>query len=337
MDTKRKKSVPSVQERRISFILMAVLIMIGVVIFTLQSRFDSAQWRDQSSVEGHLPRTEETTAPLLIDIDGVPGLQPLSPLEQYQADNLSDKINGKAELYLSAGFIGLESRRFSMNGEPGRWLERCVYDMGDHRNAFSVFSTQQRQNIQPLETINYGYVAANGLFLVHGQFYVEIIAAEVSEAMDAKMKALAQTFIDAHDVAFDPIAELTLFPEQDRRRYTLTLTAANAFGLQGLDWVYSAQYRRGQVEVSAFISKRASAQEAQALAQAFAAYWGDYGGETLEPSEKLPQARIVSILDNYEIVLTRGVYLFGIHEATHLEYAIDLATQLNTEIGEALN
>ena len=62
----------------------------------------------------------------------------------YDSISLSDKINGKAELYLAAGFARLETQRFALTDNPGQWMERYLYDMGQHANAFSVFSAQRR-------------------------------------------------------------------------------------------------------------------------------------------------------------------------------------------------
>src|SRR5512133_1136053 len=41
------------------------------------------------------------------------GISPLTAPERFDRETLSDKIDGKAELYLSAGFIGLEAQRLA--------------------------------------------------------------------------------------------------------------------------------------------------------------------------------------------------------------------------------
>ena len=41
-----------------------------------------------------------------------PELKPFGPPETFAPDNLYDKIDGKAELYLAAGFVRLHCQRF---------------------------------------------------------------------------------------------------------------------------------------------------------------------------------------------------------------------------------
>ena len=48
---------------------------------------------------------------------------PLTAGEIFEAQNLSDKINGKAELYLSAGFVRLISQRFKDERGSDLWIE----------------------------------------------------------------------------------------------------------------------------------------------------------------------------------------------------------------------
>ena len=59
------------------------------------------------------------------------GLKPLTAPETFKADTLSDKIDGKAELYLSAGFNRLFSQRFRDEKASDLWIEAFVYDMGN--------------------------------------------------------------------------------------------------------------------------------------------------------------------------------------------------------------
>ena len=97
-------------------------------------------------------------------------LAPLTPAEVFKAHNLSDKINGKADLYLSAGFRQLNSRRFKLNDGSESWMEIFVYDMENVLNAFAVFSSQRRDDGQSIELARFSYQPPNALFFVHGPY-----------------------------------------------------------------------------------------------------------------------------------------------------------------------
>lgn len=331
---RHQRKTASSAERRLSLALLGGLAVIAAVMLCVQSRFDSGAWREQAQTAEPEPVRQPETTPT-DSPDNPSGLTPLSPAEHYTGETLSDKIDGKADLYLGAGFQGLESRRFALTVDKGRWMERYVYDMGSLRNAYAVFSAQQRPHAQPLDVTAHAYLAGNGLFFVHGPFYVEIIAAEASAEVREKMSSAARAFAATHAVPTEDLSELRLLPENHRSADAVKLAIRSAFGIEGLDGVFTAVYAAGQAKAIAFISKRASRNEAEALAEKFHAFWLDYGGEeTAAPLKNPPGARVVLILDNYEISLVEGDYLIGVHEATHLEFGMELAAQLQRHILE---
>jgi hypothetical protein len=329
-----RKRDPTVRERRLSVILLGILALVAGGMLWTQSRFDAGSWREQarsampggekrSSVAPPEPQAEDKA-------DDADGVVPVTPEERYGPNTLSDKIDGKADLYLSAGFQSLASRRFSLAGDRRRWMERNVYDMGGFRGAYAVYSSQRRSNIQPVTWTGHGYLAGNALFFVHGPYYVEIIGAEASDSVRQGLESLAEAFIGAHAVqAVDPV-ELQLLPRDHRIAHSLKLTARAAFGIQGLDWIFSAAYSasQDQDQALAFVSQRKSPAEAAALADKFHAFWLEFGGTEIEQQAGPQGVRGVFILDNYEICLVHGKYLIGVHEATNLEFGMRLVEQL---------
>lgn len=340
IDPPTLKPAPSVFQRRLSLVLLGILVLIAGTVIWIQNQYDPLTWREQSKIQIGQPETEEEQAE---------GIVPISPVEKYNAQNLSDKINGKADLYLSAGFRSLESRRFGLTPDKARWMERYVYDMGGLRNAFSVFSAQRRQDAEQSALTSHAYLSANGLFLVHGPYYVEIIGTEASGPMQSRMKDLGAAFVRSRSVPSEKLQELALFPPDHHVPHTTQLIADSAFGIQVLDWVYTSNYADTAAQATAFISNRKSAEQALTAMAAFIGYWKEFGGQTVQTPDHLPghppdylpdylkDARIVLILDNYEIAMVRGEYLFGVHEATDLEFGLALAAGLRQSIGGAAN
>jgi Family of unknown function (DUF6599) len=260
---------------------------------------------------------------------------PLAPLERYGPDTLSDKIDGKADLYISAGFRSLETRRFVLAGDKSRWMECYVYAMGGFRNAYAVFSSQRRPHGKPVALTGHAYLAGNALFLVNGPYYVEVVAAEASPAIQKGLKSLAKAFIAAHPEQAEEPVELKLLPQDRRVAGSTKLTARSAFGIQGLDWIFSAAYSDDRAEALAFVSRRNSPAAAHALGDKFHSFWLEFGGKAISLPGDSQGARVVSILDNYEVCLIRGDYLIGVHEATNLEFGLDLVKQLERNIAGA--
>jgi hypothetical protein len=105
--------------------------------------------------------------------------------------------------------------------------------------------------------------------------------------------------------------------------------------------VYTSNYAGGEAQATAFVSYRKSAERALIAMEAFIGYWKEFGGETVQAPEHIPEnlkdARIVLILDNYEIAMVQGEYLFGVHEATDLEFGLALAAGLQQSIEGSAN
>lgn len=326
---------PSPQETRLSILLLGVLILIAAAMLVLQARYDPTSWRLQSQAANESGVAPPMDAFPEMRDDAAAGLEALSAAENYRPDNLSDKINGKAELYLAAGFRRMQSQRFGLVGQSGKWMERFIYDMGQLRGAFAVFSAQRRSNIDPLGLTPYAYRASNGLFFVHGRYYVEIIAAEVDPELQVQMETLARSFVTSWQPDAESLETLTRFPSEGLVPHSRSLIANSAFGLDRLDWIYTARYEDEQEEATAFVSRRPSARDAAELADAFHRYWIDYGGEELVAPDSLPDARMVTILDSYEIVMVHGAYLVGVHEASSRAFGLDLAVRLKRMIEES--
>jgi len=84
-------------------------------------------------------------------------LSAFSAPETFTADNLYDKVDGKADLYLTAGFVGLQCQRLALKATNDVWMEWFVYDMGTLPQAFSVFSLQRRAEAQTLDLTPFAY------------------------------------------------------------------------------------------------------------------------------------------------------------------------------------
>ena len=285
-----KRSRPSPVERGVGFFILGVLTATAIVILWTQARYDLARWRMQPAT-GTEPAPETSPSPEVppSPMDTVPDLAPLGPQETYTSYTLADKIDGKAELYLPAGFVGLRTRRFGSSVQPDVWMERYVYDMGQYRNALAVFTAQRRPNSEALTLTPDAYRSANGLFLVHGRFYVEIIASAASEMARQAALDLARAFVDHQAVARREPDVTRLFPVAGQVPDSLSLAADAAFGIDGFDWVHTVHYQRNGFQASAFISRRTTADEAGAMARRFGDYFLEYGGDPVSPPG-LPQA-----------------------------------------------
>ena len=318
-----------------SLLIITILLITAAVIVKIQFRFNPAVLQKDMLISAagkngtpSPPSSAESAIPL------PEGLKPLTPSEIFEAQNLSDKINGKAELYLSAGFARLVSQRFQNTGETDLWLEAYVYDMANGHNAFSVFSAQRREDAVPLDITAHAYRTPNALFFVHGRYYVEIIASEASEKAWQPMKLLADGFIRNTRAETTTISEMELFPQQGLVADSVSLISSDAFGYEGLNKVYTAEYEMDGSVLMAYLSRRQSPDDARALSEAYHKFLMSFGGQAIEAEIEIEGAQQVEILDTYEIIFSHGAYLAGVREAVTIDQAKALAMKLYNRLKE---
>lgn len=262
------------------------------------------------------------------------GLVPLTAGEIFETQNLSDKINGKAELYLSAGFARLVSQRFKDERVSDLWIEAFIYDMANSHNAFSVFSAQRRDDGIPLDITPHSYRTPNALFFVHGSYYVEIIASEASERVIQPMNLLAARFIRNTRTETAAINEMELFPQQDLVADSIGLISSDAFGYESLDKVYTAEYELDGTGLMAYFSRRQTVDDAKKLAGSYRNFLVNFGGQSIESQLPIKDAQLVEILDTYEIIFCYGAYMAGVREAVTIDQAKKLVLRLYDRIKE---
>jgi Family of unknown function (DUF6599) len=256
----------------------------------------------------------------------------LSQPESFGPETLSEKIDGKAELYLSAGFIQLLTQRFSRKGNPEAWLELFLYDMGSSKNAFAVYSVQRREDGRRIDLGDFAYETGDALFLVHGRYYGEVIAPALGKAAAEFLPALGRAVVEKVKTSRDGMAELGLFPAEHLERESISLLAADAFGFDRFRSVFTARYTLGATDLTAFLSQQASPAEAAELAAAYHQFLLKNGGKEVKPGPGLSGLRVVELFGTYELIFSEGRVLAGVHGAEKREAAEQLARLLKQRL-----
>jgi len=326
------------QQTFLSMVILSILMVIGIGIFITQSHFNPGVLQKDSLLpEPNKDKPSSKLSPIASFVPLPEGIQPFTETEMFDARNLSDKINGKAELYLSAGFTRLVSQRFRDERATDMWMEAFVYDMGNSQNAFSVFSAQRRQDAESLDLAQYAYRTPNAYFLIHGRYYVEIIASKVSGQVLQPVKMMAETFIRNTPAKEAFVNEMELFPKQALVKNSMALISSDAFGYDGFDKIYTAEYEFDDHNLMAYLSHRRTPVKAKELASAYTMFLLAYGGKNIEAQVPIKDARLIEILDTYEVIFSHGSYLAGIREAGTINQAKTLAIRLYHRIKETGN
>ena len=323
---------PGRLETILSWGIIALLGVVAVGVYVKQSLYVPGTWVPQEGArlpDGRPPPGDSGA----VDFDRfLPStLVPMGPPEAFGPRTLSDKIDGKAELYLPAGFVHLKCQRFKLTGVSTDWMEAFVYDMGSIRHAFAVFSAQRRSGATTLSLTPFSYETRNALFFVHGKHYVELVTSSGSaEIMDAAA-AFAGRFVNHIPHSEERIEELALFPEEGLDAANRGLIVSDAFGYQELKDVFTAPYQVDDTEVTAFITKKAGEDEAIRLVAAYRDFLLQ-NGATIDETPPFQGAEMVRLFGTYEIFFPCGPYVAGVHQAERRGPAEELVARLRARL-----
>lgn len=217
---------------------------------------------DESAASAAAPQQN----PLDLDLDG---LEPMSPTEFYNADTLYEKINGRAPAYFEFDFQSLRARSFTINDQPGAFIDVFDYDMGSPINAFGIFSLERDPDGRPVEFAGEGYRSPMGYFLRQGAHYIQIIASDETDATMRHAEAAARAMIESIPADDAGLAARRRLPQAGLLPDTIEYAAKNFQGQGFLSDVFSAQYTVGDAQVTFFVMMAGSPADA---ADAFVQY-----------------------------------------------------------------
>ena len=244
--------------------------------------------------------------------------KPVGDAETYNTDNLYEKIDGKAPMYQEVGFEKLTTQRYEMAGNADLGLELYLFDMGNAKNAFCVYSRQKRADGVNLEELQFGYKAGNAIYFSQGRHYVEIIGFSESQQLVDAMTGLAKKLASQLPVnEKDKITELEFFPPGTIAG-SWKLQLKDAYGFDGLTDTYSALYKVDGKQVMIFLSKKANSSESATVAKSYYDFLITNGAKAVSADSEILKAAKISLLDFYgstEIVFSNGAFVGGVHEA----------------------
>jgi len=323
-------------ESAVSICILLVLCLIGLGVFIKQidsdiGRFGLVTASSTLPAETGISQKAETALNKLAPS----GFKVLSQPEFYDTENLYEKINGKAPLYTEAGFVKLSTQRFVSTSDDTMMMELYVFDMGEAKNAFSVYSVQKRAEGKALSGLQFAYKTSNGVYLAHGRYYAEMVGYAESDQLLKAMEKVAGKISENFAVDRDNgIAELALFDKEGLVEDSFRLYLANAFGFEGLSNIITARYDVDGQRITAFLGRCSNQQHAKTVSESYYKFLIDNGATAKVPVNKILEGKIVDFYGSTEIVSTAGTFIVGIHEADEQTPAEKLAAKLIDKLGQ---
>ncbi len=332
MNMQPNKKKTAFTESLISLVIFIVLIATGTLIWKVQADFDVSKMGIVSDAN----LVASSSAEAIFDFGAVieSGWSLLGVPQHYSEATLYEKINGKAPLYLDAGFKSLIAQRIVNDSNDSFWFEIYIYDMAKGLNAFSVYSQQKRSGAESLKGIESSYKTENSVFLTAGKYYIEIIGSLPDETLnDTQVKIAGKMVGMLSGGASSETEDFGVFPPENLDRQSITVIKADAFGYQGFTDIFVADYKLQGQQIKVFVRKNVDKGAAEKLADEYGRFLSEFGFTKIK-AEGLPDEISVFEYDGiFEIVFAVDIYTAGIHEAYEKQSALKLALEIYKKLG----
>lgn len=324
-------------ESIVGVIIFLSLCAIGLWIYLKQFEYDRSSFNITTVQKEEIKAVKKDEPPLTVNLTGITpaNFNPLSSIETFDKNTLSNKIDGRADLYLESGFVQLFTQRFVSTNNSNEWFELFVYDMENMRNASSVYSVQIRSGVTTSDLTPFAYVTENALFFVQGKYYIEIIAAQPSKILSEAILECGRNFIAKNPQKSESFPELAFFPSENMKKGSIKIFVKNAFSFDKFGTVAAAEYTTAGKDVLAFVSICENAPKAASLAQQYYDFLISLGGEDVKViNNKIPDIKMINMIGDYEIVFAYSKVAAGIHAAKDKAAAEIIANNLYKKITE---
>jgi len=113
-------------------------------------------------------------------------------LETFNADNLYEKIDGRAESFIQYGVKGMAYAFYHPTGDPSNELQVYIFEMGDSLKALGKYGSEKGDEFKAVAIGTEGYTSASSVSFYAGRYYTQIVSNKDDPKFAAFALALAE-------------------------------------------------------------------------------------------------------------------------------------------------
>lgn len=271
-------------------------------------------------------------------------------LETFNAENLYEKINGRAESFIQYDVRGMAYTFFHPAGDESNEVQVYIFEMGSPLKALGKYGSEKPDGVEPQPIGNEGYSSAGSTLFYADRYYTQIVSTKDDETFATFARELARRIAALQKPEQAPAspgegpsppkatpeALFALLPAEPKKAGA-KYVAQDVFGYSFLSDVFMADYQAGDSTWQAFLRPCPDAPAAQKV---FEQYLEE--AKTNEAEVKTVDAdgadRMV-ILQNFgliDVVFLKGNAVGGVNGATEVGPAETFARSFVKDLPKAL-
>ena len=262
-------------------------------------------------------------------------------LETFNAENLFEKIDGRAESFIQYDVKGMAYTFYHPIGDPSNEVQVYIFQMADALKAFGKYGSEKPDDAKAQPIGSEGYAAAGSTLFYAGPYYTQIVstvddpkfaafALELGKRIAAKQMPKPEASDEGgkpKKIVTTPESIFALLPTKPERNGT-KYVAQDVFGYSFLADVFMADYQQGDITWQGFLRPYKDADEAKAIFEKYVENAKTDGAEikTIE-ADGADRMVVVSSIGLVDVVFRKGNVVAGANGATEAKPAEAFARQ----------
>jgi hypothetical protein len=250
----------------------------------------------------------------------------------FTAENLYEKINGRAEFYLAYDVVDMTFASYEDGTDGGQFIDVSVYDMDTPTFAFGVFAGERTFGAPPLGLGRDSYRSGANYYIWKGQYYIQIIASDTTAELQRKGldvgRRVAAVLGDDGEVVWG----LENLPQEDRVPGSEHFFLVDAMALDFMRNTYTAEYVKSGTHLTAFLSRRDNADTAGDAVDRYEQYAERYGASVERLSVDGVQLVVCDMGDNHDVLFRKLSLVGGVTAVDDRDLAIQTAVELHSQV-----
>jgi hypothetical protein len=298
----------------------------------------------QAQVEAELAGVPEPQRPLAatLPLTDLPtgwavGKSGEKHLETFNADNLFEKIDGRAESFIQYDVRGMAYTYYHPTGDESNEVQVYIFQMGDALKALGKYGSEKPDKAKPLAVGSEGYTTAGSTLFHAGPYYTQIVSTqddkkfadftqELAKRIAEKQRPKEEVASTASGVGPATVKSTpdTLFallpgaPGKSGQKFI----PRDVFGYSFLSDVFMADYQEGEATWQGFLRPYPDARAAREVFDKYVANAKQDGAELKKiDAEGADQMVVSSYIGLVDAIFQKGNVLGGANGATDAKCA----------------
>jgi len=273
--------------------------IIGILVIVLFSPLCFGFTQELKSIE-------KDTVPIQELLPDLKAWSLVNEAQNYFSETLYEYINGAAEIYLAYDFKQLIVGEYKKEkSDISVTVE--IYDMGNEKNAFGIYSAERFQDNTFISLGTQGYIEDGSLNFLAGKYYVKLLCFECNGKSEEYLKLFGQQICQKFKKKGQWPSLLDVFSKEGVIPNSEKFILKNFLGYRFLHDGYIVSYRLQGHEFDCFLIEGKDSTDAQDMLDKY------LQTRKKEDIHQIPLGFVIKDRYYHNIYLAKkGRYLFGV-------------------------